>query len=106
LVMSGIMPVMAGLAAMNEIRRAAPDVRVVILTSSDDDEVGLMTLRAGASGFLGKNVGIDALPRAPHCANDSEGVIPRRLTMRLIEDLRMVRTDSAGMRPIQSKLTS
>jgi NarL family two-component system response regulator LiaR len=105
-VMDLIMPGMDGLAAMSEIRRTAPDVRVVILTSSDDDEVGLMTLRAGASGFLCKNVGIDALPRALHCAKNGEAVITRRLTMRLIEDLRMVRTDSAGLRPIRSALTS
>jgi DNA-binding NarL/FixJ family response regulator len=105
-VMDLIMPGMDGLAAMGEIRRMAPDVRVVILTSSDDDEVGLMTLRAGASGFLCKNVGIDALPRALHCAKNGEAVITRRLTMRLIEDLRMVRTDSAGLRPIRSALTS
>jgi NarL family two-component system response regulator LiaR len=65
-----------------------------------------MTLRAGASGFLCKNVGIDALPRALHCAKNGEAVITRRLTMRLIEDLRMVRTDSAGLRPIRSQLTS
>jgi DNA-binding NarL/FixJ family response regulator len=105
-VMDLIMPGMDGLAAMSEITRAAPDVRVVILTSSDDDEVGLMTLRAGASGFLCKNVGIDSLPRALHCARNGEAVITRRLTMRLIEDLRMVRQDSAGLRPIRSQLTS
>jgi DNA-binding NarL/FixJ family response regulator len=105
-VMDLIMPGMDGLAAMSEITRATPDVRVVILTSSDDDEVGLMTLRAGASGFLCKSVGIDSLPRALHCARNGEAVITRRLTMRLIEDLRNVRQDSAGLRPIRSALTS
>jgi DNA-binding NarL/FixJ family response regulator len=35
----------------------------VILTSSDDDDLGIMTLRAGAVGFLSKSVGLDALPR-------------------------------------------
>jgi DNA-binding NarL/FixJ family response regulator len=97
---------MDGLAAMGEIARTAPDVKVVILTSSDDDEVGLMTLRAGAAGFLCKNVGIDSLPRALYCARNGEAVITRRLTMRLIEDLRLVRQDSAGLRPIRSQLTS
>lgn len=105
-VMDLIMPGMDGLAAMSEILRTAPDTRVVILTSSDDDEVGLMTLRAGASGFLSKNVGMEALPRALYCARDGEAVITRRLTMRLIEDLRLVRQDSAGMRPIRSTLTA
>jgi NarL family two-component system response regulator LiaR len=105
-VMDLIMPGMDGLAAMGEILGMTTETRVVILTSSDDDEVGLMTLRAGASGFLSKNVGMDALPRALHCARNGEAVITRRLTMRLIEDLRLVRQDSAGMRPIRSALTS
>jgi DNA-binding NarL/FixJ family response regulator len=101
-----IMPGMDGLAAMNEILRLAPGMCVVMLTSSDDDEVGLMTLRAGASGFLCKRVGVDALPRALMSARDGEAVITRRLTMRLIEDLRLVRQDGAGLRPIRSPLTT
>jgi DNA-binding NarL/FixJ family response regulator len=105
-VMDLIMPGMDGLEATTEITRTTPDVRVVILTSSDDDEVGLMTLRAGAAGFLCKSVGIDSLPRALHRARDGEAVITRRLTMRLIQDLRLVRHGSAGMRPIRSPLTS
>jgi len=80
-------------------------VRVVMLTSSDSEEVGLMTLRAGASGFLCKSVGLDALPRALRCARDGEAVVSRQLTMRLIEGMRRVREDGAGMRPIRSPLT-
>ena len=64
-----------------------------------------MTLRAGASGFLCKSVGVDALPRALRCAKDGEAVVSRQLTMRLIEGLRRVRVDGAGMRPIRSPLT-
>jgi DNA-binding NarL/FixJ family response regulator len=105
-VMDLIMPGVDGLAATRQIVERAPEVRVVILTSSDDDEVGLMTLRAGASGFLCKDVGVEALPRALHCAKAGEAVITRRLTMRLIEDLRCARQDSAGLRPIRSQLTS
>jgi DNA-binding NarL/FixJ family response regulator len=105
-VMDLIMPGMDGLEATTEITRATPGVRVVILTSSDDDEVGLMTLRAGAAGFLCKSVGIDSLPRALHRAREGEAVVTRKLTMRLIQDLRMVRPDSAGLRPIRSALTS
>jgi two-component system, NarL family, response regulator LiaR len=105
-VMDLIMPGVDGLAATRQIVERAPEVRVVILTSSDDDEVGLMTLRAGASGFLCKDVGVEALPRALHCAKNGEAVITRRLTMRLIEDLRTVRQDSTGLRPIRSELTS
>ena len=64
-----------------------------------------MTLRAGASGFLCKSVGVDALPRALRCAKDGEAVVSRALTMRLIEGMRRVREDGSGMRPIRSPLT-
>lgn len=105
-VMDLVMPGMDGVAATRQIVDKAPEVRVVMLTSSDSEEVGLMTLRAGASGFLCKSVGVDALPRALRCARDGEAVVSRRLTMKLIEALRRQREDGAGLRPIRSPLTS
>jgi len=104
-VMDLVMPGMDGIAATRQIVDKAPEVKVVMLTSSDSEEVGLMTLRAGASGFLCKSVGVDALPRALRCARDGEAVVSRSLTMRLIEGMRRVREDGAGMRPIRSPLT-
>ena len=104
-VMDLVMPGMDGVAATRQIVEKAPDVKVVMLTSSDSEEVGLMTLRAGASGFLCKSVGVEALPRALRCARDGEAVVSRSLTMRLIEGMRRVREDGAGMRPIRSPLT-
>jgi NarL family two-component system response regulator LiaR len=104
-VMDLVMPGVDGISATRQIVDQAPDVRVVMLTSSDSEDVGLMTLRAGASGFLCKSVGLDALPRALRCARDGEAVVSRQLTMRLIEGMRRVREDGTGMRPIRSPLT-
>jgi two-component system, NarL family, response regulator LiaR len=105
-VMDLVMPGVDGLEATRQIVEQAPDVRVVMLTSSDSEEIGLTTLRAGASGFLGKQVGLEALPRALHRAREGEAVVSRRLTMRLVESMRRVREDGAGMRPIHSPLTT
>lgn len=105
-VMDLVMPGIDGIVATRQIVANVPDVKVIILTSSDDDDVGLLTLRAGASGFLSKTVGMEALPRALRCARDGEAVVSRRLTMRLIELSRRVREDAAGIRPIRSTLTS
>jgi NarL family two-component system response regulator LiaR len=104
-VMDLVMPGIDGIAATRQIVAQTPDVRVVMLTSSDSEDIGLLTLRAGASGFLNKSVGVDALPRALRCARDGEAVVSRQLTMRLIEGMRRVREDGAGMRPIRSPLT-
>ena len=104
-VMDLVMPGVDGIAATRDIVDNAPEVKVVMLTSSDSEDVGLMTLRAGASGFLCKSVGIDALPRALRGARDGEAVVSRSLTMRLIESMRRVRQDGAGIRPVRSPLT-
>src|ERR1700710_639852 len=57
-----VMPDVDGIQATRRILAREPDVEVVILTSSDDDEVGLVGLRAGATGFLNKRAGVEALP--------------------------------------------
>jgi two-component system, NarL family, response regulator LiaR len=105
-VMDLVMPGVDGLQATRQIVEQAPDVRVVMLTSSDSEEVGLTTLRAGAAGFLGKSVGLEALPRALRCARAGEAVVSRAMTMRLVEEMRRVREDGMGMRPIHSPLTT
>src|SRR5215218_5071876 len=58
-----VMPELDGISATRKIIKAQPDARIVLLTSADDD-VGIVGLQAGASGFLNKDLNIEALPRA------------------------------------------
>lgn len=105
-VMDVVMPGMDGLEATRRITEAASDVRVVMLTSGDDDEIVLTGLRAGASGLLEKSMDLEALPRALASAGRGEAVLSRRVTMRLVETVRALQPDGAGMRPVRSTLTS
>jgi NarL family two-component system response regulator LiaR len=83
-----VMPDVDGLAATREIVSEMPD-QIVILVSCDDDEaIGLAGLRAGAVGYLTKDVDIEALPRTVAGAVHGEAAISRRLVMRLVERLR------------------
>ena len=100
-----VMPDVDGIQATRRILAREPRVEVIILTSSDDDEVGIVGLRAGASGFLNKRAGVEALPRALRGAVAGEAVISRRLTMRLVDSLRRTRPDGLGIRPVRSRLT-
>jgi DNA-binding NarL/FixJ family response regulator len=100
-----VMPDVDGIQATRRILAREPDVEIVILTSSDDDDVGLVGLRAGASGFLNKRAGVDALPRALRGAVAGEAVVSRRLTMRLVDTMRRTRPDGTGIRPVRSRLT-
>jgi two-component system, NarL family, response regulator LiaR len=100
-----VMPEVDGIQATRRILEREPGVEVVILTSSDDEEVGIVGLRAGATGFLNKRAGVEALPRALRSAIAGEALISRRLTMRLVDTIRRTRADGTGIRPVRSRLT-
>jgi two-component system, NarL family, response regulator LiaR len=76
-----------------------------MLSRSEDHELGLLGLRAGAAGYLSKEISLDALPRAVQGAHAGEAVISGHLSMRLIEHLRSVPEGGIGIRPVRSPLT-
>jgi DNA-binding NarL/FixJ family response regulator len=103
-----VMPELDGIIATRQIIKQLPDQAVIVLsgTSDEEDELGLQALRAGASGFLSKDLDIDALPRAMEGVRTGEAAISRKMTMRLIERLRRTAGGSAGLRPVKSPLTA
>jgi DNA-binding NarL/FixJ family response regulator len=105
-VMDVVMPEIDGIAATRRILKEIPEQRIVMLTSTDEEEMGILGLRAGAVGFLSKDLDIDVLPRALRGALDGEAVISRRMGMRLVEHLRRTPEGTTGMRPVKSPLTA
>jgi DNA-binding NarL/FixJ family response regulator len=106
-VMDVVMPEIDGIVATRRIVKELPEQIVVILTGADDDgEIGLQALRAGATGFLSKDLDVDALPRALEGARLGEAVISRRMTKLLIEQVRKTPEGLQGMRPVRSPLTA
>jgi len=107
-IMDAVMPELDGILATRQILKMVPDQLVIVLTGVDDedDELGLLALRAGAAGFLSKDVDIDALPGTLNGVRAGEAAISRRMTKRLIEQLRSPPGGSAGMRPVKSPLTA
>jgi two-component system, NarL family, response regulator LiaR len=106
LLADALLPDADAVAVIRGVLARAPGIAIVLLSATDDAELGLVGLRAGASGFLSKSVGLDALPRALRAAHCGEAVISRQLTMRIIDGMRRVRDDGAGLRPVRSRLTS
>ncbi len=100
-----VMPELDGISATRRIVKEVPGQLVVILTSGDEEELGLLGLRAGAVGFLSKDLEIDVLPRVLRGASDGEAVVSRRLGKRLLEHLRRLPEGGPGMRPVKSTLT-
>ena len=103
--MDVVMPELDGIAATRRIVKEIPGQIVVILTTADDDEIGLLGLRAGAAGFLAKDVDVDILPQALRGTLSGEAAISRRMSMKLVEQLRRAPEGSGGMRPVKSPLT-
>ena len=107
-VLDVVMPGFDGIFATREIRRQLPEQLVIVLTGagSDDDELGLLAVRAGADGFLSKDLELEALPRALEALRQGQAAISRTLTLSLIERLRETPSGSSGMRPVKSPLTA
>lgn len=71
------MPVMGGVEAIRELRRTAPDVRVLVLTTFDTDSDVLPAIEAGATGYLLEDTPRDELLRAVRAAHRGEAVLSR-----------------------------
>jgi DNA-binding NarL/FixJ family response regulator len=79
------MPVLDGLGATLALTRAGLPARVLILTTYDADEYLYDAMRAGAGGFLLKDVRRDQLAGAIRTVAAGESLLHPALTRRLVE---------------------
>jgi len=97
------MPRLGGLAALPEIRRKAPDARILVLTMHADDEYLRQSLKAGAAGYVLKQAADQELLLAIRAAMRGEVYIHPAMTRALVEDLidrtRDLPGSSRGERP-------
>src|SRR5260370_34402237 len=70
------MPVLDGVAATRRLHGAQPECRVIMLTTFDDDEYVFDGLRAGAVGYLLKDVPSARLGEAIRAAPRGETLLP------------------------------
>jgi DNA-binding NarL/FixJ family response regulator len=94
------MPEMDGITATREVLDAAPDCRVVIVTTFEEDDYVFGGLAAGASGFLLKRTGPEELIAAIHTVAGGEALLSPSVTRRVIE--RMAR--EPGLEPQEERL--
>jgi DNA-binding NarL/FixJ family response regulator len=79
------MPGVDGIEATRRIVARDPAARVLILTTFDLDEYAFAALRAGASGFVLKDVPVDELARAIRAVAGGDAVVSPRVTRRLLD---------------------
>jgi DNA-binding NarL/FixJ family response regulator len=80
------MPGMDGIEATRRITGTQGDTRVVVLTTFDDDAYVYGALRAGASGFLVKDMALDDIIGAVRVVAAGDALIAPSVTRRLIHD--------------------
>jgi two-component system nitrate/nitrite response regulator NarL len=90
------MPGISGLEAVKVIAEEMPEVRVLMLTVSEDAQDLMDALRAGASGYLLKNIETDALVDAIRRAAQGESVVSQQMTAKLIQGVRNPPKSSAN----------
>ena len=79
------MPDQDGIAATRELARVAPRVRVLILTTFEQDDYVFGALRAGASGFLLKRTRPEELLAAVHTIAAGDSLLSPSVTRRVID---------------------
>jgi two-component system nitrate/nitrite response regulator NarL len=82
------MPGVSGKEAVSLFLEQAPHTRVVMLTVSESAEDLLDTLRAGASGYLLKNIETDTLLDLIRRAVEGDSVVSAEMTSKLVKGLR------------------
>jgi DNA-binding NarL/FixJ family response regulator len=79
------MPGVDGISATREVLAGSADVKVVVLTTFEDDDYIFDALSAGASGFLLKRTKPEELISAIHAVADGDSLLSPSVTRRVID---------------------
>ena len=87
------MPNMNGVVATQRIKAEYPDCKVVILTTFDDSDYILNAINNGASGYLLKDIGGNALIDAVKNAHAGDTILPAKIARRIADAAKHVAAD-------------
>jgi len=92
------MPVMDGIQATARMRERFPDIPVLVLTTFDDDASLFGALRAGAAGYLLKDVSSETLIAALQAATRGESFLQSTVTGRVVAAFARLMEEERGVR--------
>jgi DNA-binding NarL/FixJ family response regulator len=90
------MPDLDGIAATREVLSTSPEVKVVILTTFEQDDYIFGALHAGASGFLLKRTGPEELLAAIHTVAAGDSLLSPSVTRTVIDRMAHQPTPEIG----------
>jgi len=106
LVTEAVLPRLDGLEVVERVAQRAPEVRSVLMIRDDDDEeLGLVALRRGASGVVCKADPPQRIAEDLLAVHAGGAAIPPRLTTAVLGELRRLPEPGSGLRPVRSPLT-
>lgn len=99
------MPGCDGITASQRLREAGNQTPVLLLTTFDDHETILQALRAGAKGYLLKDVSLDTLVEAIQALHSGGSWLQPVITSRIVEGLQGLTSAAASSEPVLEPLT-
>lgn len=81
------LPDMDGLDVIKSILEQRPEMKIIILTVYDNDELLFEAIRRGAKGYLLKNTPVTKLIAAVHALERGEAALSRTMTGRVLEKI-------------------
>ncbi len=82
------LPGTSGIEACEEIVNKYPGTKVIMLTSYAEDEMLFSAIRAGASGYILKQIGSEELVRALESVSRGEALLDPAVTQRVFQEVR------------------
>lgn len=82
-----LMPKVDGVEAIREIKRLAPSVQIIVLTSSSEDEHIFQSIKAGALSYLLKDSSAQELIEAVRAAARGESKLHPMIAVRLLHEM-------------------
>jgi DNA-binding NarL/FixJ family response regulator len=101
------MPILNGVGATRRLKKALPQCRVIVLTTFDDDEYVFDALRAGAVGYLLKDVASAQLVEAIRATARGESILQPSVAAKVITEFTRVSSmvPSTQMEPLIEPLS-
>ena len=82
------LPGASGIEATEEITNTFPEIKVIMLTSYAEDDMLFSAIRAGASGYVLKQIGAEDLIKAIDAVGRGEALLDPAVTQRVFQEVR------------------
>jgi DNA-binding NarL/FixJ family response regulator len=100
------MPRCDGITATRLIKAERPETRIVMLTTSEDDESLFAAIKSGACGYLAKTLDTDDFYALLEGVSRGEVAFSPGLAVRVLEEFAQQRPDAGNQRPGRPRLTA